>query len=125
MRNNRSATLFSFFACVSIASSVALAQKADSADILIRGGTVVDGTGSPGRAADVAIRGDRIIFVGNAASAHIHAARTIDAKGLIVAPGFIDSHTHAESDLSSPARHGNVNYLMQGVTTVMTGNDGS
>lgn len=125
MRNSRSVTLLSFFVCASFASSVSLAQKTDSADVLIRGGTVVDGTGSPGRAADVAIRGDRIIFVGNSASAHIHAARTIDAKGLIVAPGFIDSHTHAESDLSSPARHGNVNYLMQGVTTVMTGNDGS
>ncbi len=85
----------------------------------------MDGTGSPARAADVAIRGDRIVFVGNSSTAHVSAARTIDATGLIVAPGFIDSHTHAESDLSSSARHGNVNYLMQGVTTVMTGNDGS
>lgn len=125
MPNNRSVTLLSFFACAALVSSAALAQKSDSVDVLIRGGTVVDGTGKPGRAADVAIRGDRIVFVGNSATAHIHAARTIDAKGLIVAPGFIDSHTHAESDLSSPARHGNVNYLMQGVTTVMTGNDGS
>ncbi|HSU97988.1 MAG TPA: amidohydrolase family protein, partial [Gemmatimonadaceae bacterium] len=108
-----------------VAASAAHARKTDSADVLIRGGTVVDGTGSPGRAADVALRGDRIVFVGNAKAAHIDAARTIDARGLIVAPGFIDSHTHAESDLSSPARHGNVNYLMQGVTTVMTGNDGS
>ena len=130
MPNFRPATLLASVICASVAAasasaSVAHAQATDSADILVRGGTVVDGTGSPGRAADVAIRGDRIVFVGNATAAHIHAARTIDARGLIVAPGFIDSHTHAESDLSSPARHGNVNYLMQGVTTVMTGNDGS
>lgn len=125
MPNIRTATLLSFFACASVAAAVAQAQKPDSVDVLIRGGTVVDGTGIPSRLADVAIRGDRIVFVGNAATAHIRAARTIDAKGLIVAPGFIDPHTHAESDLSSPTRHGNVNYLMQGVTTVMTGNDGS
>lgn len=128
MPNIRPVTLLAVI-CATAASasslSVAQAQKTDSADVLIRGGTVVDGTGSPGRTADVAIRGDRIVFVGNSTSAHIRAVRTIDAKGLIVAPGFIDSHTHAESDLSSPQRHGNVNYLMQGVTTVMTGNDGS
>lgn len=125
MSNIRPAVLLSFFACASITAAVAHAQKIDSADVLIHGGTVVDGTGRPGRLADVAVLGDRIVFVGNAAAAHIRAARTINATGLIVAPGFIDPHTHAESDLSSPARHGNVNYLMQGVTTVMTGNDGS
>jgi N-acyl-D-amino-acid deacylase len=97
---------------------------ADSVDVLIRGGTVVDGTGAPARRADVGIRRDRIVFVGNSSRANIHAARTIDATGLVVAPGFIDAHTHTEGDLSSVARHGNVNYLMQGVTTVVTGNDG-
>ena len=51
--------------------------------------------------------------------------RVIDAHGLIVAPGFIDPHTHTFDDLSSPQRHGNIAYLMQGVTTVITGNDGT
>src|SRR5581483_3433071 len=54
----------------------------------------------------------------------ITAKRTIDAKGLIVAPGFIDPHTHADEDLSNAQRKSNVNYLMQGVTTDVIGNDG-
>ena len=62
--------------------------------------------------------------MGDAAARGITATRTIDARGLVVAPGFIDPHTHAAGDLSSPQRKGNVNYLMQGVTTVVTNNDG-
>lgn len=119
-------TLASFLVCLATIAIAATAQaQGDSADILIRGGTVVDGTGTAPRKADVAIRGDRIVFVGSSSRTRFRAARTIDATGLIVAPGFIDAHTHTESDLSSPARHGNVDYLMQGVTTVVTGNDGS
>ena len=95
-----------------------------SADVLITGGTVYDGSGRPGRVADVALRGDRIVFVGDAREAGWRATRTIDAKGLIVAPGFIDPHTHTAGDLSAAARRGNVPYLMQGVTTVATNNDG-
>ena len=93
-------------------------------DVLIHGGTVVDGTGAPARRADVAVRGDRIVFVGDAKVAGIHATRTINAHGLVVAPGFIDPHTHTLEDLLTPARRANVNYLMQGVTTVITNNDG-
>ncbi|HKO17169.1 MAG TPA: D-aminoacylase [Gemmatimonadaceae bacterium] len=99
---------------------------APRASILIRGGTVVDGTGSAPRVADVVIDGDRITLVGDAAAAGIQAARTIDARGLVVAPGFIDPHTHTLGDLLSPdaKRRSNLDYLMQGVTTVMTNNDG-
>jgi N-acyl-D-amino-acid deacylase len=93
-------------------------------DILIRGGTVVDGSGAPRRRADVGVTGDRIAFVGDATASRVTAARTIDATGLIVAPGFIDPHTHTQADLSSPERHANLAYLMQGVTTVITNNDG-
>lgn len=104
----------------------ALVAQGASADILIRNGRVIDGTGASARSADVAITGDRITFVGDAARANVAAKRTIDARGLIVAPGFIDPHTHALEDLSSndPKRRANVDYLMQGVTTVITGNDG-
>lgn len=110
-----------------LASPVADAQAQNApADLLIRNGRVIDGTGSAARNADVAITGDRITFVGDASRANVTARRTIDARGLIVAPGFIDPHTHAFEDLSSndPKRRANVNYLMQGVTTVITGNDG-
>jgi N-acyl-D-aspartate/D-glutamate deacylase len=110
---------------IMLAGASAARAQSDSVDLLIRGGTVVDGTGARARAADVGIRGDKIVFVGNAARSRIHAARTIDAKGLIVAPGFIDAHTHTDGDLTNMQRRSNLPYLMQGVTTVVTGNDGS
>ncbi|HEV8385355.1 MAG TPA: D-aminoacylase [Candidatus Acidoferrales bacterium] len=100
------------------------AAAGESVDLLIAGGMLVDGSGKAPRVADVGIRGDRIVFIGNAAKAKVTAARTVDARGLIAAPGFIDPHTHTAGDLSSPTKKGNVNYLMQGVTTVITGNDG-
>ncbi len=63
-------------------------------DLIIRGGTLIDGTGSPRRGADVAVTGDRIAAVGDLAEAS--AKTTIDATGLIVAPGFIDVHNHSD-----------------------------
>jgi len=100
-----------------------LAAQQQQVDVLIRGGTVVDGTGAAPRVADVGIRGDRITFVGSAPSTFV-VGRTIDARGLVVAPGFIDPHTHTAGDLSNAQRHANLPYLMQGVTTVVTNNDG-
>jgi N-acyl-D-aspartate/D-glutamate deacylase len=102
---------------------LAASLHAQVLDVLIENGSVLDGSGSPAQAANVGIRGDRIVLLGNAA--HVRASRVIDASGLIVAPGFIDPHTHSLDDLNSPERHGNEPYLMQGVTTVVTGNDGS
>ncbi len=93
-------------------------------DVLIRGGSVIDGSGGAARVADVGIRGDRITFVGNAATSRVTGTKTIDAKGMIVSPGFIDPHTHTAGDLSSSKNHANLAYLMQGVTTVITNNDG-
>src|SRR5881394_394640 len=101
-----------------------LTGSAGKFDLLIINGSVIDGSGKGPRKADVGIRGDRITFVGDAKKFHIEAARTIDAKGLIVAPGFIDPHTHTLGDLSDEKRKSNEAYLMQGVTTVVTGNDG-
>ena len=70
-------------------------------DIVIRGGTVIDGGGDARRRADVAVTGDRITAVGDLS--RIHAGTTIDAAGLIVAPGFIDAHTHDDrAVLSGP-----------------------
>jgi N-acyl-D-amino-acid deacylase len=97
---------------------------ADQVDILIVHGNFVDGSGGKSRTADVGIRGDRIVFIGDSNKKHVTANRIIDASGLIVAPGFIDPHTHTLGDLSDPERKNNLPYLMQGVTTVITGNDG-
>ncbi len=93
-------------------------------DLLIHGGKIVDGSGSAPFQGDVGILGDRIVFIGDAAKSKVKAARTIEAAGLVVAPGFIDPHTHTLSDLSDAVRQSNEGYLMQGVTTVITGNDG-
>jgi N-acyl-D-aspartate/D-glutamate deacylase len=98
--------------------------EAQQLDVLIRGGTLVDGTGAAARTADVGITGDRITFVGDAAATGRTAKRTIDATGLVVAPGFIDPHTHTGGDLSNDRTKSNLPYLMQGVTTVVTNNDG-
>lgn len=102
------------------------APAPDTVTLLIRNGTVYDGSGSEGIRADVGVQGDRIVFIGDAAASDMHGRREIDAAGLVVTPGFIDPHTHAGGDLDSeqrPARE-NLNYLMQGVTTVLVGNDG-
>jgi N-acyl-D-amino-acid deacylase len=95
---------------------------AQPVDLIIRGGSVIDGSGSPAIRADIGITGDRIVFVGS--SAGKKAKRAIDATGLVVTPGFIDPHTHTAGDLSDPKRSRNDAYLMQGVSTVATGNDG-
>ncbi len=96
---------------------------AQSLDLLIRNGSVLDGSGSPAKQVDIGIRGDRVVLIGKNLSEK--ASRVIDAHGLIVAPGFVDPHTHTFDDLSNPATSRNDAYLMQGVTTVATGNDGS
>ena len=105
------------------AGLLAASLHAQVLDVLIENGSVLDGSGSPAQVVDVGIRGDRIVLFGKAAN--VRASRVIDASGLIVAPGFIDPHTHSLDDLNSKERRGNEPYLMQGVTTVVTGNDGS
>ena len=114
------------FTVVAVALSIAPRTPREDVDLLLRGGTLLDGTGSPARVADLAVRGDRIVFLGDASTASLTPKRTIDVRGLVVAPGFIDPHTHTQSDLgSTDARaRANLPYLMQGVTTVVTNNDG-
>jgi len=99
-------------------------QRISKLDILIRGGSVIDGTGSDAFKADVGIAGDRVVFVGDAAKENLPADRVIEAESLVVAPGFIDPHTHADDDLFDPKRGANLAFLTQGVTTVFIGNDG-
>ncbi len=90
-------------------------------DIAIINGRIVDGTGNPWLYGSVAIKDDRIIKVG--AVDPRRAARVIDAKGMIVAPGFIDVHTHVEGSLADNPTADNFAYM--GVTSMVTGNCGS
>src|SRR5687768_14654041 len=85
---------------------------------VVRGGTIVDGTGSPGRAGDVAVSDGRIVGIGPALSGD----RTVDASGCVVAPGFIDIHTHYDAQVFwDPALTPS---CFHGVTTVVAGNCG-
>src|SRR5580704_14116977 len=89
-------------------------------DILLSNGTVVDGTGRPAFAADVAICGDRIVSVSD--SKDVQAAHEIDVTDLVVAPGFIDVHTHDDAALIvEPEMRAK---LTQGITSVIAGNCG-
>jgi N-acyl-D-aspartate/D-glutamate deacylase len=97
--------------------------EAIEADVVVRGATLYDGTGQPGRPGDLAIRGDRIVAVGQFKVAG--KPRIIDGSALIIAPGFIDLHTHSDYPLQAAATRANLCYLHQGVTTVITGNCGA
>ena len=89
-------------------------------DLVIKNGRIVDGTGNPWFIADIGIREGRIAAIGRIRPEE--AARVLDAQGLIVAPGFIDVHTHVEGGiLRRPTAE---NFLRMGVTTVVTGNCG-
>ena len=91
-------------------------------DILIKGAKIIDGTGNPWFYGDIGIKGDMIAAIGDLSKAT--AAKTVDARGLVVAPGFIDMHNHADYTLGQTSSNVNLNYLTQGVTTVVTGNCG-
>ncbi len=89
-------------------------------DLVLRGGRIVDGTGSPWYRADLAIKGDTIALIAPGIIAQ--ASRVIDLNGLVVAPGFIDIHTHARRGIFEVPTADN--YVRQGVTTLIEGPDG-
>lgn len=115
-------------ACITFAATTSL--NAQDYDLLIKGGKVFDGTGNPWFYADVGVRDDRIVAVGKLPGAT--AVRTIDAAGKVIAPGFIDLHSHADGPIYGPRglrsddvrRRVAPNLVAQGITTVVVNQDG-
>src|SRR6185295_14670887 len=112
MRNRRFALLLLLLA--------SCGDVRDEYDLVIRGGTIIDGSGAPRAAGDVAVRGDRIVAVGAVPG---RGRSEIDARGLVVAPGFIDMHSHSDylllEDGSAQSK------IRQGVTTEVLGEESS
>lgn len=100
------------------------AATAPQVDMLVAGGTIYTGADTPPFVGDVEITGDRIVYVG--ASRGTPARRTVDARGRIVAPGFIDAHSHPDTYIRSPVAKARLAlpWLAQGVSTIVTGVDG-
>jgi len=107
---------------MAFAASCGGGEQGTSFDVLLRGGQVIDGTGSPARQADVAIADGRIVAVGDLSMAE--AAEVIEVSGLVVAPGFIDAHSHAGPGLVSEGLSHAEPLLAQGITTVFVNPDG-
>lgn len=102
------------FVFLSLALAPFLAAQNGPYDLVLRNGQIVDGSGSPWYAGDVAIRGDTIVRI--AASISEPATRVIDVRGQVIAPGFIDIHSHARRGIFDVPTADN--YIRQGVTWV-------
>jgi N-acyl-D-aspartate/D-glutamate deacylase len=105
-----------------LSALLAGADPAVEADVLVRGVALYDGSGAPPLVGDLALRKDRIVAVGRFTVAG--KPRVIEGRGLVAAPGFIDLHTHSDRTLLKEETRANECYLLQGVTTVVTGNCG-
>lgn len=120
MRKLRPLTVLGVAALLLFALSEAPTAQSPPYDLLLRNGRIVDGSGNPWYRGDVAMRGDTIVRI--AAAITDPAARVIDIGGQVIAPGFIDIHTHARRGIFvAPTAD---NYVRQGVTTLMEGPDG-
>lgn len=109
-------------ALVLLTGAAACGQAPEPLDLLITGGTIVDGSGEPGFTGDVGVRDGRIVRVSREPLDASAAARVVEASGLVVAPGFIDLHAHLEP---LPMLPGAESHVRQGVTTALGGPDGS
>ena len=120
--SRKSVFVLGLFLLTVIAFSFGWEGQAKDFDVLIINGKIIDGTGNPWFYGDVGIVGDTIAALGRLKGKT--ATKVIDAKGKAVSPGFIDMHTHCDRGLGRAPTNANLNYLTQGVTTVVTGNCG-
>ncbi len=97
------------------------------ADVLIQGGRIYTGADAPAFVGDVVVTGDKIVYVGPEGAQHFEPRRIVEASSRIVAPGFIDAHTHPDTYIRAddPAQRLNAPWLMQGATTLLVGVDGA
>ena len=93
------------------------------ADFVLKGGQILDGTGKMAILGDIAVKGERIVAIGSFSVPS--GTKIFDVSKFIIAPGFIDLHTHSDYPLQKVPTNANLNYLFQGVTTAVTGNCGS
>jgi N-acyl-D-aspartate/D-glutamate deacylase len=101
------------------------ADPPPEADYVIKNVLLCDGTGRPAqRGVDVVIKGDKVLMLVLGDARTGGRPKVIDGSGLVAAPGFIDLHTHSDNGIQEPATRANLNYLLQGVTTAVTGNCG-
>jgi N-acyl-D-amino-acid deacylase len=103
-------------------SSLSMAEMHPKYDLVLTNGTIVDGTGSAQFDGDIGIKDGRILAIGDLASEA--SSKNLDIQGYVVAPGFIDTHSHADRAFGSPETAGIPGFLMQGVTTAVYGVDG-
>ena len=109
------------FVAAALASPLLRLPSRQSPELIVRGGTVFDGSSAPGRLADIAVNAGRISAIASKLSQK--ASDELDARGLAVAPGFIDIHSHADGSLFDDPRVESV--IRQGVTSIVVGQDGS
>ena len=121
MKTRFTAVIGSFLATTILTAS--LRAEPIDADLVLRGGTLYDGTGAAPVVADLAVKGDRIVAIGTFETGKV--GLEINCRGLVVAPGFIDLHNHSDAQVVDRLTRANVNFVMQGCTTVVTGNCGS
>jgi N-acyl-D-amino-acid deacylase len=106
-------------ALLGVAGAPAIFARRPAFDLVVRGGTVFDGTGAAGATADVGISGGRLVEIGPRLA---RGAEELDARGLAVAPGFVDIHSHADGSLDDDPRAESA--VRQGITTIIAGQDG-
>ncbi len=106
---------------LALAGAPALVRQQGTYDLVIRNGTVFDGTPMPGVEADVAIVGDKVAQIGPRLAGR--GTEEIDARGLAVSPGFVDLHSHGDGSMDEDPRQESL--IRQGITTIVVGQDGS